>query len=437
MRILMVTNTYRPHVGGVANSVHCFTEKYRAAGHDVTVVAPEFDGPSEDETGIIRVPAMQHFNGSDFSVCLAIPFSTAQTLKAFEPDIIHSHHPFLLGNTALRLAERVSVPLVFTYHTMYELYTHYVPADSEPLRRFAKALAATYCNLSDHVIAPSESIHRLLVERGVETPITVAPTGIDPERFARGDRTAFRKRNHIPDTCFVVGHVGRLAPEKNENFLAEALAAFIRKDPEQRRALIVGRGPSEDGMQARFEQQGVASQVWFAGQLTGQELADAYGAMDAFAFASKSETQGMVIAEAMAAGNPVVALDASGARDIVKDGHNGRLVMQENAVLFAEALSGLTRQSESARAAMQRHAMETAKTVSADQCAERVLAVYRRAIRDYPDTARPVDGTWDALLTRLKQEWDIWSGKWTAVEAALETEQAEPDDGAQTPRSSS
>jgi 1,2-diacylglycerol 3-alpha-glucosyltransferase len=430
MQILMFTNTYRPHVGGVANSVHTFAETYRAAGHNVTVVAPEFEGAPEDDTGVIRVPAIQHFNGSDFSVCLAIPPSTTRALKAFEPDIIHSHHPFLLGDTALRLAENMRVPLVFTYHTMYELYTNYVPADSEPLRRFAKALAATYCNLSDQVIAPSESIRQLLIERDVETPVTVAPTGIDPERFAHGDGAAFRKRNHIPSTCFVAGHVGRLAPEKNGGFLADALAGFIREDPETRRALIVGSGPSEDDMQARFEQQGVAAQAVFAGQLTGQDLADAYAAMDVFGFASTSETQGMVIAEAMAAGNPVVALDAPGAREIVKDGHNGRLVVQEDAELFREALRGMAGQPESARDAMRRHAVETGQSVSADRCAERVMEVYEKAIQTYPDAAQPEKGTLDALLAKIKHEWDIWSGKWTAIEAALATEETEPDDRA-------
>jgi len=429
MRILMVTNTYRPHIGGVANSVHTFTGKFRDAGHDVRVVAPEFDAPSDDESGIIRVPALQNFNGSDFSVCLVIPPSISRDLKEFNADIIHSHHPFLLGDTALRLAGQTGVPLVFTYHTMYELYTHYVPADSEPLRRFAKALAATYCNWSDHVIAPSESIRRILRERDVTTPITVAPTGIDPDRFADGNRADFRSQHRIPESCFMAGHVGRLAPEKNGLFLADALAAFIREDPETRRALIVGSGPSKDEMQTRFEKQGVAEQAVFTGSLTGQALADAYKAMDVFAFASKSETQGMVIAEAMAAGNPVVALDAPGAREMVKDRHNGRLVMQENAVSFTAALNWVAEQPGRVQKTLRKHAVESGQSVSAERSAERVLAIYKQAIQAYPNAVKPETGAWDTLLAKIKQEWEIWSGKWTAIEAALETDEARPDAG--------
>jgi 1,2-diacylglycerol 3-alpha-glucosyltransferase len=143
-------------------------------------------------------------------------------LDAFEPDIVHSHHPFLLGDTALRVAAGRRVPAVFTYHTRYELYGHYVAQDSEVMKRLVVNLALGYCDLCDHVIAPSESIANLLAGRGVTAPVSVIPSGVDCALFASGNADRARDLLAIPHDAPVVGHVGRLAPEKNLSFLTES-----------------------------------------------------------------------------------------------------------------------------------------------------------------------------------------------------------------------
>ncbi|MCB1036875.1 MAG: glycosyltransferase, partial [Acidobacteria bacterium] len=214
MRILTLTNTFTPHVGGVARSVAAFTAEHRRCGHEVLVVAPEFEGVPQDEEGVVRIPAIQHFNGSDFSFPVPVPVRLRHALDEFQPQVIHSNHPFLLGDTALRIGAERDLPVVFTHHTLYERYVHYVPGDSPRMQQAAIELAVGYCNLCDAVIAPSGSIAGLLVERGVEIPIEVIPTGVDLEVFARGDGAAVRRRLKIPQDAFVVGHVGRLAPEK-------------------------------------------------------------------------------------------------------------------------------------------------------------------------------------------------------------------------------
>ncbi len=174
MNILMVTNTFTPHIGGVARSVEGFTNRLRDLGHRVVVAAPCFEGTPACEEDVIRLRAVQGFNGSDFSVPFPITRLLHKALLSFRPDIVHSHHPFLLGDTALRLAADQGIPIVFTHHTMYERYTHYVPGDSPRLKRFAVDLATGYCNLCDRVIAPSDSIARVLLSRGVDTPIDIA-----------------------------------------------------------------------------------------------------------------------------------------------------------------------------------------------------------------------------------------------------------------------
>ena len=278
---------------------------------------------------MVRIPAIQNFNGSDFSVVLPVSGLLTEVLDEFTPDIIHAHHPYLLGVTALRVARYRKLPLVFTHHTRYEEYTHYVPGDASRLRRFIIEAAIRYANLSDQVFAPSESIMQLLRERGVATPINVVPTGVQLEHFSHGNGGRFRESIGIPEDAFVVGHLGRLAPEKNLEFLAEAVAAFL-KTTDRAHFLVVGTGPSEITIREIFTREGLDARLHIAGILEHEQLADALHAMDLFAFASKSETQGMVLTEAMAAGLPVVALDANGVREVVSDYSNGRLLHGES-----------------------------------------------------------------------------------------------------------
>ncbi len=401
----MMTNTYLPHVGGVARSVASFAEEFRRGGHRVLVVAPTYDDLPPGESDVFRVPAITNFNGSDFSLSLPAPVGLSAAVDDFAPDVIHSHHPFLLGDTALRLAAVRKLPLVFTHHTMYEQYIHYVPGASELVRNFAVHLPTGYANLCDHVIAPSESIAGLLAERGVQTPITVVPTGIDPGRFAHGDGEAARAKYGIPGDAFVVGHVGRLAPEKNLAFLARAVAVFVRSRPGAH-FLVVGGGPAEADIRAAFTEAGVAERLQATGPLEGQELADAYHAMDVFAFASHTETQGMVLAEAMA-GVPVVALDAPGASDVVEDGQTGRLLHNENEADFAAALDAIAR-SDRRRQRLAQAARDRAQSFSLESCASKVLAIYE-GLRGTTRPREEADGAWDRAIRLADAEWRLWS----------------------------
>ncbi len=421
MNILMMTNTYLPHTGGVANSVAAFSRALRTLGHRVKVVAPTFEGADAggaDEADVIRMPALQHFNGSDFSVRLPIPGLLSAELADFRPDVVHAHHPFLLGDTALRVAARFELPLVFTHHTLYERYTHYVPGDSPAMRRFAIRMATEYANLCDHVIAPSESIAGLLVERGVETPITAIPTGIDLERFANGDGGGLRRQLGIPADAFVVGHVGRLAPEKNLDLLSRGIARFLADHPGSH-CLIAGTGSAEDTVRANLAAPGVEERVHLLGKLTAQDLVDAYHAMDVFAFASTSETQGMVLAEAMAAGVPVVAIDAPGVREVVRDGENGRLLFEEDADALADALERCRQCPAGARAEWQGNALETARAFSLERCANRLAGVYSGLLERRPADHAPEDSAWSRTLRRLEAEWDLWSSRAEAAARSL------------------
>jgi glycosyltransferase involved in cell wall biosynthesis len=427
MKICMMTNTYLPHVGGVARSVSTFAEEFIRQGHEVLVVAPKFDGkplPPSAEALVERVPSLKNFNGSEFSVRLPLAAALSNRLDAFQADIIHAHHPFLLGDTALRIAMNKNVPIVFTHHTRYEDYTHYVPF-STAMHEVAIQVATHFANLCDGVIAPSESIARMIRKRGVTRPIAVIPTGIDVQAFAAADGTRFRARMNIPPEALVIGHVGRLAPEKNLGYLAEAVARHLRRE-ERARFLVVGDGPWRGELKAVFKHHGVADRLLLAGKRTGRVLREAYRAMDVFAFASQSETQGMVVAEAMAAGLPVVALDASGVREVVRNGENGALLSAHaEPEEFAQALARLCDNAELRRTRSE-GARKTAARFSREQSARRALAFYdeiRRATRERRRLHQL--HPWAALITRLGLEWDLLATRTQTVAAAVFGEHAE------------
>jgi glycosyltransferase involved in cell wall biosynthesis len=381
MRICMMTNTYLPHVGGVARSVSTFAEEYIREGHEVLVVAPEFDGrrlPAKSEAIVERIPSLRNFNGSDFSVRLPLATALSDRLDAFQADIIHAHHPFLLGDTALRVSMNKNVPIIFTHHTRYEDYTHYVPF-SDTMKEVAIQIPTHYANLCDGVIAPSESLARVIRKRGVTTPIAVIPTGIDVQAFASADGSRFRKRMKIADGALVIGHVGRLALEKNLGYLAEGVALYLKKDANAC-FLVVGDGPWREQMKEVFQQHGVADRLLFAGKRTGRVLREAYRAMDIFAFASKSETQGMVVAEAMAGGAPVVALNASGIREVVRDGANGSLLpARASAAEFAAAIGHCANPRRRAELSQGAHATAAECPPARWRSRSTCLATWRRA----------------------------------------------------------
>jgi 1,2-diacylglycerol 3-alpha-glucosyltransferase len=422
MKICMFTNTYRPHVGGVANSVATFAEDLRRIGHRVLIVAPEFDNEPPEEAGgdeVVRLPAIQNFNGSDFAVRMPIPFLVADRMEAFQPDLVHSHHPYLLGDSALRTAKHHRIPLVFTHHTLYERYTHYVSSDSAALRRFAVHLSTEYANLCTRVVAPSASIARLLSDRGVQKPVDVIPTGVDLPFFAAGDREGFRQAHGIPKDAIVVGHVGRLAPEKNLVYLAQAVAAFLQTE-EKACFLVIGSGPSESDIAAIIAREGLTARLAMAGRQSGKALRDGYRAMDVFGFASQSETQGMVLTEALAAGVPVVALDGSGVREVVQDGVNGRLLPADTPVQdFARALRGWLSAHPPATGDPSRIRSSVAG-FDRRACARRMADLYASALEDQrhqegPETdADPLD----SLVQRIRTEWDLVESK---LSAAIQT----------------
>jgi glycosyltransferase involved in cell wall biosynthesis len=364
---------------------------------------------------VVRLPAFHHDNGRgiEFSINYPLPGIFSKIMKEFRPDIIHSHYPFFMGDFAVRLSREYHVPLVFSYHIMFEHYTHYLPIHNEGIKRFLITLAAGYADMSQQVIAPSQSVKDILIKRRIKSPITVVPTGIDVKAFAKGSSKSIRQKNKIPADALVIGHVSRLAPEKNLDFMTAALVELLKKD-RRVHVLMVGRGPSVPMIRNTFKQAGLSKRLHLTGYLDGQNLIDAYHAMDVFAFASLSETQGIVLTEALAAGVPVVAIDAPGVREVIKNRVNGRLIQKEEQKRFIEALKWSLSQPKEQLKIIKQHAKKSAEEYSIRNCTVRVLKVYKRLITKNISSLQ-YHSSWRHFEDTIKADWDII---WNLIKAS-------------------
>ncbi len=419
MKIAMFTNAYPPHVGGVASSVSTNVDKLKQFGHQVLVIAPRYEPEEEKDENeeVIRLQSIKNVSGSDFS--LAFPFSIelGERLGNFAPDIIHSHYPFLVGDMALRYGALRNIPVVFTHHTRYEAYDELLPLDIKGFETFVTELSTGYCNLCSRVIAPTRDMAKLLIQNGVKTPTTVIPTGVDIARFSNGNGNHFRGKYGLPQNAFVVGFTGRLAPEKNFDLWSKAVCSLLKKKPDAC-ALLVGAGECKDDINEAFVQQKLSDRVFFTGVLQGQDLVDAYDAMDVFAFPSEKETQGLVMVEALAGGCPVVALDVSCIRNVVTDGEDGHLVKANKPESFRRALAVFANMSHRQYEKMCNNARNNAGRFNADSCVRRTIRLYSELIEDSRPGLMEITG-WSGLAELAKQELGLWRNRLTALYNAI------------------
>jgi 1,2-diacylglycerol 3-alpha-glucosyltransferase len=379
VRVALFTNNYLPFCGGVTISVETLRRGLTARGHEPWVFAPRFPGATDTDPRIVRYPSLPAATYPEFAV--AVPFSRriARHARALAFDVFHAHHPFLLGPAARRLARRGRRPLVFTYHTRYEKYAHYVPVRRRVVETAAVWLSARFAARADVVIAPSAVVRDELRTRGVEVPIAVVPTGVDLDAFAPGDRRAARRTLGLSFDDPLVLYVGRLDREKSVERVLLAFDRIASTVPAARLALV-GRGMEADRL-ARFARRlGAGSRILFAGGRPHDTLPAWYRAADLFLFASETETQGLVLAEAAACGLPAVAVSAPGCDEVIRDGETGLLTKGDPTAL-AEASIGLLLDAER-RTTMGRWAREIALgEFGVSLQIDRTLAVYAAAAR--------------------------------------------------------
>ena len=343
-RVLMLSDVYFPRVNGVSTSIQTFRRDLESEGCSSILVAPQYPGQSDDEPGVVRVRSRYlPFDPEDrFVVARALDHAVRALGPGF--DLVHIHTPFVAHTVGLRVARRLGIPVVETYHTFFEEYFHhYLPwAPHAWLRGLARAISRRQCNAVDAVIAPSPQMADVLHGYGVRTETQVIPTGLDIARLAGGDGAGFRARHGIAPGRPVVLTVGRVAFEKNIGFLVSALERVRQAIPDVL-LVIAGEGPALPALRRDVEARGLAGHVCFVGYLDRSgPLLDCYRSANAFVFASRTETQGLVLLEAMALGVPVVSTAVMGTR-FVLDGARGAIVVDEDEIEFAAAIAKLLR----------------------------------------------------------------------------------------------
>jgi len=339
MRVGLFTNNYLPFRGGVTTAVETLRQGLVAQGHQAWVFAPAWNGPHVDPDFVFRYPSVPAPTYPGFAVPL--PFSKRWSRVALELDldIYHAQHPFLLGVTARRLARAQGRPLVFTYHTRYEKYAHYVPLPEPLVSRIAVRLACRFAGAADLVVAPSARIAESLEGQGVKAQIAVVPTGVPLDLFRPGDRGAARRRLGLIGDAPLCLYVGRLDREKSVERVIEAFGS-IAPAVSGAELLLVGQGSHEMALRRLAASSPARSRIRFAGSVPREELPPYYQAADLFLFSSETETQGLVLAEAHGCGLPAVAVRASGVDEVVRDGETG-LLTKADAGDLADAAIGL------------------------------------------------------------------------------------------------
>lgn len=338
MKILMISDVYFPRVNGVSTSIETFRRTLAERGIRITLIAPDYGGEQDaDGADIIRIPAHRlPFDPEDRRMEYGAIMRLSERLRQENYDLIHIQTPFVAHYAGIALAKQLGLPTVETYHTFFEEYLHhYLPfLPRAATRGIARLASRRQCNAVDAVIVPSTAMRDALLAYGVSKPMHILPTGIPIERFAQGQGAVFRSTHGITAERPILLYVGRVAFEKNIGFLLRATVLALRQRPDLL-LVITGEGPALPALRREAATLGLADAVRFVGYLDRkQELPDCYNAANAFVFASRTETQGLVLIEAMAAGTPAIALSIMGTADILAP-QRGALIAEDDEADFA------------------------------------------------------------------------------------------------------
>ena len=394
MRVLLTTESSLPYLSGVTVSVDALARALGARGHQVLVLAPRpRDGSAPEPVGSPgpdpRYAWLPSYEPSrvvpvGYRMPAPLPWTAAvDEARRFAPQIVHAHSPFVSGLLARRLARAARAPLVFTHHTRFTDYGHYLG----PLAGVGAALTGTYLrafwSACDAIVAPSTDLAAEIRQRLPDRSrgrVHIIPTGVD----VAGIRALTPRPPPAgwPEDAVVVASLGRLAPEKSPLTILEAVAVGAAKSP-RLRLLVVGSGPSEAILRSRAGLTDLSGRVAFSGGLPRHEAIATVAGADLFAFASRTETQGLVLAEALAAGLPAVAVDGPGVRDSIRDGVDGIVVAaepaEERAARLGAALSELATDVER-RTSMAARAREDADRFSIERRTDETEALYRSLV---------------------------------------------------------
>ncbi|KPK95243.1 MAG: hypothetical protein AMJ88_01130 [Anaerolineae bacterium SM23_ 63] len=348
-----------------------------STNHEVHLIVPHYEDFVDTEPYIFRFPALDLSDRIDISLVLPFQPLIEPTVRGIMPDIIHSQHPVWMGDLAVTFAHELRIPLVFTFHTRYDEYAQsYVPMLAGLASMVAEEVVKRYMRQCTHIVAPTPAIRDLILrEYSVEKPVSVVPSPVDLARYKDRDSRRIRREFGL-DEYELLLYIGRVAKEKGLDLLVKAFAKVIAERP-QTRLLLVGDGPYRRPLESIVERHGLSSKIIFTGIVPHEEIPDYAAAADLFVFTSVTDTQGLVLVEAMAAGVPVVAVEAPGPIDVLAEG-GGLLVPAEDDAFVQAVLTLL--ENEIRRKEMGEEALRLAQRYAISVATNKMLAVYEEAI---------------------------------------------------------
>ena len=372
MNIAFFSESYKPYLSGVTNSIETLKKGLEGLGHKVLVFSPDYPG-AQQMPDVYRFPSLPApYPG--YRLTIPVPGKYLGELKKIGINVIHSHSPYQLGLLSMYYARKLKVPFVFTMHTILGKYMHYVPLiPNGLLDLISSKYNKSFCNRCDCVVVPTEKVRQQLSSTGVTARMEVVPNGLDFSLVDSADPSGIRQKHGIPDGAKVLLFVGRLAQEKNLGFLFRAFESIMAKHKNVY-LLLAARGPMEGELKKI-----APKNVVFAGEIKYPEVLDYYAASDVFVFSSLSETQGLVLAEAMASGIPQVAVDAEGVSYVVKSGTTGYLTPLSIEAFSSKVLSLLDDQG--LWRSMSKASKDIAKSVySKEVFAHKIELIYKSVI---------------------------------------------------------
>jgi 1,2-diacylglycerol 3-alpha-glucosyltransferase len=393
MNILFISDVFFPRVNGVSTSINTFATELRALGHQVTLIAPSYTDEDKQEEWIVRVPSHKiYFDPEDRLMNFGKLKALLPWIRDKHFDVIHIHTPFTAHYVGIHFGKKLDIPVVETYHTFFEDYLHhYLPFIPQFIsRKLARTISRRQCNAVDGIVSPSKPMLDVLKQYGIKTPAEVVATGLDDSSFARVDGEHFRMSHDIPLAQPMLLFVGRVAHEKNIGFLLEMHVELIKKHPDAL-LVITGEGPAEESIKHSIDKLGISNKVRMIGYLDrSHELIACYKAADIFVFASKSETQGLVLLEAMAQGTAVVAIAELGTKSILIEGE-GVLIAKDDINDFADKVSVLLSDGPKRQMIGKKGRQYAQEKWGAGVLAKKVAKFYKSAINQKSSLSRYMD----------------------------------------------
>ena len=389
MRIAIFTDTYPPEINGVAASSKSLRDILVKNGHDVLVVTTNpFDNKVQHtEDNVVRVPGIELKSMYDYRLAGFYNAEAMKIVRKFNPEIIHTQTEYGIGIFSRNIADRLKIPVVYTYHTMYEDYSYYILNGyfDRVMKNTIRVLLKSLVNNSDELISPSEKTKDYLRQIGVDAYINVIPTGIDFAKFfpcniKEGTKERLRKKFGISDDTFALISLGRIANEKSIDFSIKCFARFLKDHPSiKSKMIIVGKGPAIDELKALASSLNLADKIIFTGPCDPSEVQDYYTLGDAFVSSSLSETQGLTYMEAMAAHLYVMARYDHNLIDVIQDGVTGYFFESEEE--FSEKFYDVYNLFKKKDTSMLDKAIVGIDKYSIDTFYERIMSVYKHALK--------------------------------------------------------